>query len=73
VSERPSKAIVPSDGPADAALETCEEFTEAVATRPGVDPDSFLEDRPGVGRSGRAAVLPVVCIAVRRDGELTGL
>jgi hypothetical protein len=73
VSEWPSRAVVPSDGPADAAVETYDEFAAAVATRPGVHLDPFFEDRPGVGRSDRVVVLPVVCIAVRRDGELTGL
>jgi hypothetical protein len=73
VSEWPSKAVVPSDGPADAAVETYDEFRKAVATRPGVHLDPFFEDRPGVGRSNRIVVLPVVCIAVRRDDELTGL
>lgn len=73
VEEWPSKAVVPSDGPADPAVETYDEFDGTVATRPGVHLDPFFEDRPGVGRTERTVVLPVVCIAVRREGDLTGL
>ena len=73
VEEWPSKAVVPADGPADAAVGTYDEFADAAATRPGVHLDPFFEDRPGVGRAERVVVLPVVCIAVRRDGDLTGL
>jgi hypothetical protein len=73
VEDWPSRAVVPSDGPADSAVETYEELAGAVAARPGVHLDPFFEDRPGVGRTDRVVVLPVVCIAVRRDGELTGL
>jgi hypothetical protein len=73
VSEWPSKAVVPVDGPADAAVGTYEEFADAAASHPGVHLDPFFEDRPGVGRTDRVVVLPVVCIAVRRDEALTGL
>ncbi|PSQ10372.1 hypothetical protein BRC93_09915 [Halobacteriales archaeon QS_5_70_15] len=55
VSERPSKAVVPSDGPADAALETCEEFAEAVATRPGPASTRTRSSRTGPAWAGRAA------------------
>lgn len=73
VEEWPSKAVVPNDGPTDPAVETYDEFADAAAARPDVHLDPFFEDRPGVGRSDRVVVLPVVCIAIRRDGELTGL
>ena len=73
VSEWPSKAVVPSDGPADGAVVTYDEFADAAAARPDVHLDPFFEDRPGVGRTDRVVVLPVVCVAVRRGGELTGL
>ena len=73
VSEWPSKAVVPTDGPADTAVETYDEFATVAARRPGLHLDPFFEDRPGVGRTDRVVVLPVACIAVRREGELTGL
>jgi hypothetical protein len=73
VEEWPSKAVVPNDGPADGAVETYDEFADVVAERPNVHLDPFFEDRPGVGRSDRVVVLPVACIAIRREGALTGL
>jgi hypothetical protein len=73
VGEWPSKAVVPTDGPADPAVGTYDEFEETVATRPGVHLDPFFEDRPGVGRTERVVVLPVICIAVRRGEAVTGL
>lgn len=73
VEEWPSKAVVPNDGPADPAVEIYDEFAEAAAARPGLHLDPFFEDRSGVGRTDRVVVLPVVCIAVRRQEELTGL
>ncbi len=73
MEEWPSKAIVPNDGPTDPAVETYDEFADVVAERSDVHLDPFFEDRPGVGRSDRVVVLPVACIAVRREGTLTGL
>lgn len=73
VREWPSKAVVPTDGPADPAVGIYDEFAEAVATRPGVDLDPFFEDRSGVGGVERTVVLPVVCLAVHRGDDLTGL
>lgn len=73
VSEWPSKAIVPSDGPADSAVGIYDEFAAAVATHPGVDLEPFFEDRPGVEWIDRVVVLPVVCLAIRRGDDLTGL
>lgn len=73
VNEWPSKAVVPTDGPADPAVGTYDEFAEATSGYPGVRLDPFFEDRPGVGRTDRVVILPVVCIAVRREGALTGL
>jgi hypothetical protein len=73
VEEWPSKAVVPTDGPTDPAVGTYDEFADAAASRPEVHLDPFFEDRPGVGRCDRVVVLPVVCIAVRREEDLTGL
>lgn len=73
VSEWPSKAVVPTDGPADDDVETYDEFATVAAGRPGLHLDPFFEDRPGVGRTDRVVVLPVVCLTVRREEMLTGL
>jgi hypothetical protein len=73
VSEWPSKAVVPSDGPADSAVGIYDEFSATVATRPGVTLDPFFEDRAGVGRVERMVILPVICLAIRRRDDLTGL
>ena len=73
VEEWPSKAVVPNDGPTDPAVETYDEFADAAEARSDVHLDPFFEDRPGIGRSDRVAVLPVACVAIRRGEELTGL
>jgi hypothetical protein len=73
VSEWPAKVIVPNDGPADLAVGRYDEFAEAVATRPGVELEPFFENRTDLGWTKRMVVLPVVCLAVRRGDNLTGL
>jgi len=73
VREWPSKAVVPTDGPADPAVGIYDEFAETVATRPGVYLDPLFEDRSGVGGVERTVALPVVCLAVHRGDDPTGL
>lgn len=73
VSEWPAKAIVPNDGSADPAIGLYDEFVEAVTTRPGVELEPFFEDWTDLGWAERMVVLPVICLAVRRGDELTGL
>lgn len=73
VREWPSKAFVPNDGPADPAAGIYDGFAETVAGRPGVELEPFFEDRSGVGGIDRTVVLPVVCLAVHRGDDLTGL
>jgi hypothetical protein len=73
VSEWPSKVVVPTDGPADPAVEVYDEFAEAVGDHPNVDLGPSFEDRSDVAGVERMVVLPVVCLAVRRGGELTGI
>lgn len=68
-----ARAIVPADGPTDPAVETYDEFSAAVATCPGVELKPFFEDRTNFGWAERIVVLPVVCLAVRRGNDLTGL
>ena len=72
-SEWPSRAAVPNDGPAESGVDTYDEFEEAVATRPGVQLNPFFEERSGIGQTERVVVLPVVCLAMRRGEDLTGL
>jgi hypothetical protein len=71
VEQWPSRSNVPSDGPADPVVDTYDEF--AAAAGEGVHLDPFFDDRPGIGRSSRVVVFPVIAVAVRREGELTGL
>jgi hypothetical protein len=71
VEHWPDKASVPADGPEPEPVERYDEFVGALGDAGHLDP--FFEDRPGVGRSSRVVVLPVVALALRRDGELTGL
>lgn len=60
----------PADGPGSEAVARYDEFVEAVGAR-SLEP--FFEERPGVGRLERVVVLPVICIAARREGELVGV
>lgn len=73
ISEWPSRVTVPSDGPADPAVGLYDEFAEAVATLPGVELEPFFEDRTDLGWAERMVVFPVVCLAVRREDDLTGI
>jgi hypothetical protein len=65
------RASAPADGPTPPPVELYEEFLEALGDDGHLDP--FFEDRPGIGRASRVVVLPVITLALRRDGELTGL
>ena len=58
------------DGPKRDALEWYDEFVEAVGEQ-SLEP--FFEARSGVGRLDRVIVLPVICIAARRDTDLVGV
>jgi hypothetical protein len=71
VDRWPNKASVPADGPTPVPVERYEEFLAALGEDGHLDP--FFEDRPGIGRSSRVVVLPVITLALRRDGEVTGL
>lgn len=71
VEQWPTRSNVPSGGPADPVVDTYDEFKTAAGE--GVHLDPFFDDRPGIGRSSRVIVFPVIAIAVRREGELTGL
>ena len=71
VGSWPNKASVPADGPAPTPVERYEEFKTALGDDGHLDP--FFEDRPGIGRASRVVVLPVITLALRRDGEVTGL
>lgn len=71
IGQWPNKASVPADGPTPPPVELYEEFLGVLGDDGHLDP--FFEDRPGVGRASRVVVLPVITLALRRDGELTGL
>ena len=73
VREWPSNAVVPTDGPADPAVGIYDEFAEAVATGPGVDLGPSFEERSDVEGVARMVVLPVICLAIRRGDDLTGI
>lgn len=64
------KVSEPADGPGSETIVCYEEFVEAVGSQ-SLEP--FFKQRPGVGRLDRVVVLPVICIAARRDGELVGV
>lgn len=65
-----NKVSEPTDGPGSEAIARYEEFADAVGVQ-SLAP--FFEERPGVGRLDRVVVLPVICIAARRDGDLVGV
>ena len=52
------------------ALDTYGAFRDSVG-RESLEP--FFEEKPAAGPDGRVVVLPVICVALRDDGELTGL
>ena len=64
------RAPANSDPAAAAAVACYDEFVERVGVR-ALEP--FFEERPATGRVDRVIVFPVICIAVRDEGELTGL
>ena len=73
VREWPSNAVVRTDGPTDPAVGVYDEFAGAVATRPDVELGPSFEERTDVVGVERMVVLPVICLAVRRKEELTGI
>ena len=66
----PNKVSEPADGPDSETVACYDEFADTVGER-SLEP--FFEQRPGVGRLERVIVLPVICIAARREGELVGV
>lgn len=66
----PKHVRVPSDRTDIDVGDTYREFADAV----GADSlEPFFKRKPVSGRSGDVLVLPVICVAIRTDDELTGL
>jgi hypothetical protein len=68
--EWPGSLAVPSDGSRDSPIAAYDEFVEAVGWE-SLNP--FFERQPGSGAVESVLTVPPVCIAIRDDGELTGL
>lgn len=66
----PNEIHAPTDGPAAEALPCYDEFVESV----GADAlTPHFDERSGAGTHERTVELADICVAIRRDGELTGL
>lgn len=66
----PDRVHTPSDPDSEAAVACYDEFVDAVGSG-ALEP--FFEERPATGSTQRVIVFPVICIAIRDRGELTGL
>lgn len=70
VTRWPETVEAPTDGPAAEAIACYDEFVEAV----GADAlEPYFEERTGEGAHERTVEFADICIAIREDGELTGL
>ncbi|QLD85355.1 hypothetical protein HWV23_06310 [Natronomonas halophila] len=70
VTRWPETVEAPTDGPAAAALACYDEFADAV----GADTlEPHFEEHSGEGAHERTVEFADICVAIRDDGELTGL
>jgi hypothetical protein len=70
VTQWPETVEAPTDGPAAAALACYDEFVDAVGDD-ALEP--YFEEHSGEGTHERTVEFADICIAIREDGELTGL
>lgn len=66
----PKHVRVPTDRTDTNAGDTYQEFVDAVGNE-SLEP--FFKQKPASGRNQNVLVLPTICIALRIDGELSGL